>query len=362
MTTSELPLDRHADAPGPAADLPDPGADLPSPAEDAPDEEKRRRRRALLLLLLLGLLAGLILLTIWYLIFRQPLPLPLPVIPDTQLPAYSTSIYGASSPSGVAVTPSGDRIYVAETGGDKVVRIFDAGGNPLGTMTPPAETGTDHVPVYVAIDPQTQEVYVSDRPTGTIYIYDRDGRYQRPFAPAQPLVGWQPTGLAFDSAGNLYVTDLGGDGQKVVVFDRAGEPIRTIGADAQLSFPNGIAVDDAGLVYVTDSNNGRLLVFAADGTIKGRIGRGAGEGNLGLPRGLAIDGQGRVFVVDSSGQGVLTYGVLGADQRSPDYIGFFGGHGIADGQFAFPMGAAVDDRGRVYVADTANGRVQVWSY
>jgi hypothetical protein len=44
------------------------------------------------------------------------------------------------------------------------------------------------------------------------------------------------------------------------------------------------------------------------------------------------------------------------------YVGFFGCHGISDGQFAFPIGAAVDDRGRIYVADTANGRVQVWSY
>jgi hypothetical protein len=43
-------------------------------------------------------------------------------------------------------------------------------------------------------------------------------------------------------------------------------------------------------------------------------------------------------------------------------VGFFGGHGVADGQFAFPMGAATDDRGRVYVADTANSRIQVWSY
>jgi DNA-binding beta-propeller fold protein YncE len=362
MTASDLSLDGGVGGPPPTVDTPELGPEGPGPAADTPDDEKRRRRRAIVLLLLLGLLAALILLTIWYLLFRQPLPLPLPVIPDTQLPGYSTSIYGASSPSGVAVTPSGDRIYVAETGGDKVVRIFDAGGNQIGTMSPPAETGTDHVPVYLAIDPVTAEVYVSDRPTGTIHIYDRDGRYQRPFTPATPLVGWQPTGLAFDPAGNLYVTDFGSDGQKVVVFDRAGALVRTIGAEAELSFPNGIAVDDAGLVYVTDSNNGRLLVFGADGTVAGRIGRGAGEGNLGLPRGLAIDGQGRVFVVDSSGQGVLAYRVLGADQRSPEYIGFFGGHGIADGQFAFPMGTAVDDRGRVYIADTANGRVQVWSY
>jgi len=361
MTASQFPLDQPIGVPAPAAGDEAPVAEAPDPTVDTPEApRKRRRRRAILLFLLLGLLAGLILLIIWYLLFRQPLPLP--TIPDAQLPGYSTSIYGVSSPTGVAVSRSGDWIYVSESGGERIVRIFDGAGNPVGTMAPPAETGNDHVPVYLAIDPLTEEVYVSDRPTGTIYIYDREGRYQRPFAPAKPQPGWQPVGLAFDPAGNLYVTDLGTDPERVAVFDRTGELIRTIGADAKLSFPNAVALDDAGLVYVTDSNNGRLLVFDAEGAIVGRIGRGAGSGNLGLPRGLAIDHQGRVFVVDTSGQGVVMYRALKADQRRPDFVGFFGGQGVGDGQFAFPMGAATDDRGRIYVADTANGRGQVWGY
>jgi DNA-binding beta-propeller fold protein YncE len=45
-----------------------------------------------------------------------------------------------------------------------------------------------------------------------------------------------------------------------------------------------------------------------------------------------------------------------------DYLGFFGNQGIADGLFRYPGGVAVDARGRVYVADTSNDRVQIWSY
>ncbi|HEX2808615.1 MAG TPA: SBBP repeat-containing protein, partial [Kineosporiaceae bacterium] len=240
--------------------------------------------------------------------------------------------------------------------------VFDASGNKVGTLTPPAATGAEHAPVYLAIDPITSEVYVSDRLAGAIYIYDRDGAYERTFALTEPRPGWQPLGLVFDSAGNLYVTDLSGPFQKVLVIDRSAAVIRTLGDTEKLSFPNGVAVDGAGNVYVTDSNNGRLLMFGADGQVRAQIGRGSGQGNLGLPRGLAVDGSGRVFVADSTGQGVFIYRApSGASQRL-DFLGYIGGEGVADGLFEYPNSVAVDARGRVYVADTFNDRVQIWSY
>lgn len=332
-------------------------------ADEAPSPERRRRRRKLVVLFLLGtLLVGLLGLVIWYLIFRQPI-LPVPPLPSAPvMPRYTTSIYGVERPTGVAVTPSGDRIYVTETEGAQVTRIFDSGGNEVGTLEPPAETGTDHVPVYVAIDPLTAEVYVTDRPTGSIYVYDANGRYQREYRPAAALAGWQPLGIAFDAAGNVYVSDLGGTSQRGIVLDRAGTVVRTLGEAEKLSFPNGIAIDAAGNVYVTDSNNGRLLVFGPDGTVVARVGRGVGEGNLGLPRGVAVDGQGRVYTVDTSGQAVFVFGTVKPGEERLGYLGGFGAEGVTDGAFAFPNGIAADDRGRLYVTDSANDRVQVWSY
>jgi DNA-binding beta-propeller fold protein YncE len=327
----------------------------------SPEEEKRKRRKRALLLLLLGLLAMLATIAIWYLLFRQPIPVPLPIIPESKVPTYATAVYGALRPSGVAVSPSGDRIYVAQSEGDRTGIVFDAGGNKVGTMAPP-DTGTDHTPVYLAVDPLTSEVYVSDRPAGTIYIYDRDGAYQRELALAVPRPGWQPVGLAFDTKGNLYVTDLSGPFQKVLVIDRTATVVRTLGENDKLSFPNGVAVDAAGNVYVTDSNNGRLLMYGTDGTVRAQVGRGSGQGNLGLPRGLAVDGQGRVFAADATGQGVFIYRAPSDDSRSLDFLGFVGGEGVADGSFEYPNSVAVDARGRVYVADTFNDRVQIWSY
>jgi DNA-binding beta-propeller fold protein YncE len=339
--------------------------DLPLPPETVdgePGERPRRRKKAILLLLLMGLLAMLSTIAIWYLVFRQPITPPLPVIPDSKLPAYATSLFGVTNPYGIAVSGDGDRIYVAETEGDRVVRVLDAAGRLVATAQPPESTGTEHVPLFVAIDPLTSEVYVTDRPTGSIYIYDREGAYQRTLTLAKPLPGWQPVGIAFDAEGSLYVGDLSGPYPRIQVIDRTANVVRTLGETSQLAFPNGLAVDGAGNVYVADSNNGRLVVFDREGNVRAQVGRGAGAGNLGLPRSVAVDNQGRVHVADATGQGVFVFRAPQDDNRRLDFIGFIGGEGVADGRFEFPNGVAVDGRGRVYVADTVNDRIQVWSY
>jgi len=346
------------------ADLGGPAAPAPGDAGQAdagtPEEERRRRRLLLLLIGLIVLLTILLSIAIWYFLFRKPIPLP--IISDMHMPAYQASIYGSESPMGVAVTPDGSRIYVADTEGDRVVRVFDLGGNLITTLQPPAETGTEHVPVWVAVDPATFEVFVTDRPTGEVYVYDRDGAYERTFAPTIAIPGWQPVGIAFDAAGDVLVTDLGGPAAQIEMFDPSGVLLRTYAQAEKLSFPNGVAVDANGNVYVADSNNGRLLVYAPDGTLVSQVGRGVGTGKLGLPRGVSIDDQGRVQVCDPTAQGVHVYRVLGTEPGDLEYIGFFGSQGIGEGELSFPNGVASDARGRVFVTDTGNNRIQVWSY
>ena len=348
-------------APG-AQPLPESGEVPPDgigAADEAPPE--KRRRKILLLLLLLGGFLLLLGLAIWYLLFRQPVPVP--TIPgETIMPTYVTSIYGAARPEGVGVTADGGRIYIGETAGDYTARAFDAQGSQVAVLAPPLSTGDNHVPTYVAVNPTNGEVFVSDRPTGDIYVYDASGTYQRAFEPPLDAKGWQPLGLAFDSTGNFYVTDVGQVPHRIRVFDPTGAPLRVFGAEAGLDFPNGVAVDANGYAYVTDSNNGRLMVFDQDGNVVAKIGRGAAAGNLGLPRGVAVDDRGRVYVVDSSGQSVSVFGQYVPGSERLEFLGSFGTQGVADGAFVYPNGIAIDGRGRLYVTDSANNRVQLWSY
>ena len=346
--------------PAPAAALPEsnPSVEIGS----APSKMSKKRKGAIA-----GLLVALLVLALlfaWYLMNRKPLS-ELPGLSQDKVPSYQFSIYGTSHPLGVAATATGDRIYVTQSDGARVVAVFDRAGRKAGILKPPASTGPTHLPMYVAINPTTQDVYVTDRTTRAIYVYDGKSKYLRTFAPkGKPVGEFNPLGLAFAPDGTLYVTDVRGESSKnhrVVTFAPDGTLIRSMGAPGQLSFPNGIVVDAHGNIAVTDSNNGRLVVFNVAGKMLATITQGVGEGDLGLPRGAAVDDAGRLFVADTSDHQVRVYKIENA-KATPTYIGSFGDEGQTDGLFEYPNGVATDSRARIYVTDRENNRVQVWGY
>ena len=328
----------------------------------APTKTSKKRKGAIgalvIALVILALLFG------WYLMNRKPLS-ELPGLNQTTLPHYEFSLYGVTHPLGVAATATGDRIYVTESDGTRLVHVYDKAGKQVGTLAPPKSTGNGHIPMYVAINPVTQDVYVSDRMSVAIYVYSAKGTFLRTFAPKGNLgPKWNPLGLAFAPDGTLYVTDVRPPGSKthrVVVFGPDGTVLRSMGAPGQLNYPNGIVVDAQGNIEVSDSNNGRLVVFGQYGKMLATVSRGIGEGDLGLPRGAAVDDSGRLFVADTADHMVRVY-TVGASGTTPAYVGSFGTEGQLDGTFEYPNGVATDKRAHIYITDRENNRVQVWGY
>ena len=331
-----------------------------SPAAGLPAKKGKRKRKITLLVILLLIFAALF---AWYLLNRKPFS-ELPGLSQTKLPHYEFSIYGAARPLGVAANDAGDRIYVTANDGDRLVHVFDKAGNAVGTLKPPKSTGASHTPIYVAINPTNQNVYVSDRVASSIYIYDAKGKFLRTFAPKGNLGKFAPLALAFAPDGTLYASDVF-DGtakkQRIVSFAPDGTLLHSFGKPGQLNFPNGIAVDSHGNINVTDSGNGRMVVFNVAGKMLATISRGVGEGDLGLPKGAAIDDSGRLFVADTTDHMVRVF-TIGASGTTPGYVGSIGGEGQTDGTFEYPNGVATDKRAHIYITDRENNRVQVWGY
>lgn len=333
------------------------------PAAVPPVDEGRRKRRRIVLAVVLALLVLLVGLFTWYLLNRKPLS-ELPGINDARVPTYKTSFYDVAKPLGVAVSPDGSRIYATQSGGTPTTFVFDRDGVKVGELVAPAKPETLHVPVYVAVDPANGDVYVGDRAAGKVYVYDDSGAYRSTLEPKGDVGAISPLGLAVGPDGSVYVADvLSAEpaDHRVLVFAHDGT-LRTVLGKGQLNYPNAIVVGTQGEIYVSDSNNGRVVVIDDTGKVSTLLARGVGDGDLGLPRGLSIDDRGRLFVVDTTDHMVRLFTVGSSPTAHPAYVGSFGDEGHDDGKFTFPNGLATDTRGRVYVADRENNRIEVWGY
>jgi DNA-binding beta-propeller fold protein YncE len=342
------------------ADLPHPGPGAPQP-EGQPQGQGRPNWLKLTALLILLICLGWVALLIFQYCGNGLFPKHLPGLPGlsqvAERASYSDSFpddSGLGRPLGVAVGSGGDRIYVTESDGERMIRVFNREGREIGALAPPGTDASTRVPLYVAVSPK-DEVYVSDRFNHAIYIWAADGSFVGTFEPQSVgAEGWNPMGLAFDPQGNLYVTDLTPGKHRVMVFDSSGALKLQFGKEGtdpgDFSYPSGLAVDDEGRIYVADGNNGRLQVFDAEGRLVNGISRGYAQGDLALPRGVALDGDGHLFVADTAAQSVKVYDISG---DAPEFLYALGG------EFRYPNGVDVAD-GMIYVTDRENGRVQIW--
>ncbi len=167
-----------------------------------------------------------------------------------------------SAPGGLAVDRAG-RLYVADTGNDRIQR-FSSSGNLLGTIGEPGTgPGQLDAPSGVAITPG-DHLYVADTGNRRIQEYDDRGVFVREWSgPPEGLT--EPVDVATDGD-RLFVLDAGAG--RIVRLDPDGTVTSwgSVGAgDGQLTRPTGIAFAMGSLV-VADGGNARVAVFRDDGT------------------------------------------------------------------------------------------------
>lgn len=168
-----------------------------------------------------------------------------------------------------------------------------------------------------------------------------------------------PYGTAINEAkGWFYVTDC--YNQNVQVFDLSGKFLFKWGrlgeGQSEFNFPGGIAINSQGHVYVPEEHNQRVQVFTAEGRYLSQFGtKGTGDGEFRQPLGVAVDSMDNIYVGDLKTNRVQKFDADGK------FILGFGGEGDGDGEFRGPYNIAIDSEDNVYVVDRGNNRVQKFS-
>ena len=191
-----------------------------------------------------------------------------------------------------------------------------------------------------------------------------------------------PSGVAVDRKGNLYIADQ--NNSRVRKVDAAGNITTiagrgTFGYDgnggpadsAHLSGPTGVAVDKYGNVYVAEEYNNVIRKIDTAGIISTVAGNDtlgfSGDSGLAVhaefwsPADVAVDTFGNLYIVDQDNNRVRKVDTLGiiTTIAGTGTAGFNGDTIAATAaQLNFPEGIAVDKAGNVYVADLYNNRIR----
>jgi uncharacterized protein (TIGR03437 family) len=298
---------------------------------------------------------------------------------------------------GLAADGDGN-IYIADLGNYRVRKVNAArtistvagngtpgfagdGGPALNAQLFSAASVSDTVQ-GMAVD-SAGNLYISDNhnrrvrkvtPAGTISLFAGSGLLPGDNGPAIRAGLSAPTGVAVDSAGNVYIADsLGGHVHKVnpagVITTVAGNGLASgsLGdgspATGALLTPLAVAADAAGNLYINDGLHGRIRKVNTAGIISTIAGNGttgsppSGDGGpatsavLFSPGGVAVDSAGNLFFTDAVR---MAAGVVRPAIRKVDTAGIISTIAVASGNVSPPsFGDIVVDRaGNLYVTST----------
>jgi sugar lactone lactonase YvrE len=311
-------------------------------------------------------------------------------------------------PAGVAEDLAGS-VYIADTGNNKVRKVVqpttihqdiistiagtgksgfsgDGGLGPSAELSAPSGLAVDHHGDVFIADSGNNRVRKIN-PRGIITTFAGKGGCGKNAelgngGPATAAFLCDPTGIALDQAGDLFIADTGHNmvrevltTGKIVAFAGTGKRGSAgdghLAVSALLAAPTGVATNGAGVLYIADNGNNKIRVVGVHRRIATFAGTGqpgfSGDGGLAShaqlksPTGLGVDPSGDVFITDTGNHRIRqvnpenrisTYGGTG-------HPGFSGDGGPAtSAQLKFPTGDLAADGSAVYFADTSNLRVR----
>jgi DNA-binding beta-propeller fold protein YncE len=164
------------------------------------------------------------------------------------------------------------------------------------------------------------------------------------------------TAVATDKDDNLFVFHRGK--RPIVVFDKEGKFLRSWGDD-QVKTAHGLRLDPDGNVWTTDIGNHLVIKYDPNGKVLLTLGtknkRGATPNTFNKPADIAFTPAGDVYVADGYGNSRVA-----KFSREGKYLLEWGKKGTGPGEFDLPHAIFLDAKGRVYVGDRENDRIQVF--
>jgi|GEM_PF-705350 len=262
-------------------------------------------------------------------------------------------------PGGAAIG-SGGKLWVADTGNDRVEEFVE--GSYLGEFGAPSEEeaweeelGEDRrgnpgrlkEPAAVAVDPEGN-LWVADAGNDRIEEFDPKGEYLGEFGERGSGEGQlnEPIAVAIGGEGNVWVADAGND--RIEKFGPEGEYLaqfETFGLR-----PNGFALDPEEGFWVTFPELGCLIKQGVEEQNQFIGGSCPGSQFAGI----AIDSEGNPWVADTGDDSVVRFNRDGTKQLNE-----FGEEGSGEGQMVEPSAVAVGGED-VWAVDAGNNRIQDW--
>lgn len=193
-------------------------------------------------------------------------------------------------------------------------------------------------------------------------------------------------GVAVDSAGNIYISDLNNDAIRKV--DATAGIISTVAGtlgsqgysgdgglatSAKLHGPGDVAVDSAGNIFITDKSNSAIrkvdavtgIINTIAGGSRGSSGDGGPATNAKLdnPGGVALDSSGNIFIADQSNHVVrkvdASTGIISTVAGTLDSPGASGDGGPAtSAKLTNPSHVVVDAEGNIFISDHTNATIR----
>ena len=299
-------------------------------------------------------------------------------------------------PNGIALDSAGD-LYIADYNNNCIRKVVAGVISTVAGKGTPGFSGDGglataaqlNLPYVVTLDP-AGNLYIGDFGNNRIrivgvngVIYTAAGNSTAGFGGngGSPLSAQLhfPSGIAFDTAGNLYFADYQNNRVREissgVITTVAGNGSRGFSGDggaataAQLNQPSAVAFDSAGALYIADTGNNRIRkvtgatisTFAGNGTAgySGDAGAAA-SAELNQPAGIAFNSAGNLYIADSANNRVRKVaGSIITTVAGKGTAGFSGDAGSPTGaQLSNPSDVVVDSTGNVFIADSGNNRIR----